>query len=349
MSLARARPAPRAWLALLACLLFGLPALPAPAGDTPPAGDTADPLAVARQHMDEVRFDQAFEVLDRALRAGRCRPAQLAQIYRLLGELAVGLGRTEEARDHFARLLALEPGTTLAEGTSPKITDVFAEARTRLGTHSLRIAGRADPRRPALITLVVTDDPMRMVSGARLSYRRGDGSQRAVEGPGSQSIDLELPADAPPTVVLSALDTHGNVLREVPVARTTPAVSREAPARRPARRRSLWTRWWLWGSGAVAAGLAGGFFALRAGSDQQELDEIIAASDRHYFREAEALEQRARRNALMANVSFGAAAALAVTGAIFFLADRGAASDGPAIALQPLPGPGGAVALQLPF
>src|SRR5262245_5385207 len=90
-----------------------------------------DELARARQLEGQLEYEQALAIVEAALARGGAEPARWVELHLLAGRLAAGLDRARVAEDHFARVLALRPETTLPEGTSPKLTAPLAAARAR--------------------------------------------------------------------------------------------------------------------------------------------------------------------------------------------------------------------------
>jgi hypothetical protein len=79
----------------------------------------------------------------------------------------------------------------------------------------------------------------------------------------------------------------------------------------------------LWGGLAVAFAGAGAGFGLSSSAAQDELEELKERSSEVEFSEAQALEDKARQRALIANVSFAAAGAAAVATVVFLLTGGG--------------------------
>ena len=85
---------------------------------------------------------------------------------------------------------------------------------------------------------------------------------------------------------------------------------------------------------AAGLGAVGLFFGLRSESAQDELDQLNRNSPAHDFRDALAVEDRLRRDTLIANIGFAAAGATAVVAAVLWLREprRAAISALPTIA-----------------
>src|SRR5688572_7205118 len=95
-----------------------------------PAAAEDPSLTRARTEIDRLQFDKAQASLAEAVKSGASSRDELADIYRLSGEVAAALGQRDEAEEHFKRFLSLSPSASLPKGTSPKITRPFETART---------------------------------------------------------------------------------------------------------------------------------------------------------------------------------------------------------------------------
>lgn len=307
---------------------FTLLAGSARADDRSPLDDQqrAAELARARALETQLEYDQALAVVDALLARGGARPDQYVELHLLAGRLAAGLDKPDLARDHFARVLALRPSTTLPGGTSPKITVPFAAAKLHSTPLALRVVRQddaiwldgTDPLHLAVGVAVTTDGP-------------GWGVERAVEVVERASTRIAVPAKLH-VISVFALDAAGNVvwIGNAPAAITPPP----KPAHRP-----LYARWQTYSVvGAVSLGVAG----ISAWRFQVAQDDWNLLHDQggHDFSELEAIERRGRRWGLVANVGFGVAAASAVTALVVGVRGRGS-SDDPVV--TPLPGGGIAV------
>src|SRR5690606_27487735 len=150
----------------------------------------------------------------------------------------------------FRRLLALEPGTQLPEGSSPKLTVPFAAARDFPSGRHLEIECRRDGESGAA-PLVVSSDPGDLLAGPRL---RGPGGARV---PGAGGAASERRGSPLASAALPAAPAAGGAAAAAAGAGGTGragVVSAAAPGR-PGR--PLYARWWLWGAAAgVTAGVA---------------------------------------------------------------------------------------------
>jgi len=289
-------------------------------------GSGAAALARARDHVAAVELDLARTALDEALRAGDSGPAELAEIYLLSGRVAAALGRPDEASEHFRRLLAIDPDAALPAGLAPKIVEPFEAARRSRGRLRVRAELRAS-RDPSLV-VTVESDPLAMVAGARASMS----GEQTVVVTGARRMILRLPPGSDDArIALAIVDRHGNRLAEARFAggrgegdsRVTATVSRpldSAPVAQPSRRAApLYARWYLW-AGASGALLAGAvYFGVQANRTADRLDEWQGESGTHDASAALDLDARGRRQTILADVGFAAAAVTAgVAGWLFW-------------------------------
>jgi hypothetical protein len=312
-------------------------------------------LGKAQAALDDLRYEDAAELADRAWRAGGNRREELVAIFRLAGQVAVTLGNGELAEGYFIRLLTLEPDAQLPDGISPKIAARFAAAKSKTPGR-LRAALRAEGTR---VSADITSDPVKMVSALRARYGK-DGVAEAI-APDPLVIDIEV--ERPTEVDLALLDEHGNLLVEDRVlitpakaapARTrtqaqvgqslaernagaatseserTPVFEAEDDGRRLAGP-PIYTRWQIWAGAGGALGAVGIVFGLKARSSQSELDELNDASGGHDFRDAKEVEDQLRRDALVANVSFVLAAGAGTAALLLWLRERRSRRAGPVV------------------
>lgn len=304
------------WLLLL---VTGVAAL-SPA--SPARADHRSALARARAHLAAVELDLAREALDEALRAGTSGPAELAEIYLLSGRVAAALGKRGEAALQFERLLAIDPDAALPPGLAPKIVEPFEAAR-RSNLAPLRVRAELSPGAEPALVVVVESDPLAMVAGARAVVSAAGGGDQTVAVTGKSQMTMRLPRARAARIALAVVDAHGNRLAEArfagdqadgdarlaasvaPVADEVATAAVEPPAP------PIVARWYLW-AGISALMVAGGaYFANAAGNTQEELDRWGAESGTHDASDALDLDARGRRQTLLANLGFAAAAVTA--------------------------------------
>jgi tetratricopeptide (TPR) repeat protein len=363
----------------LAALLAWTLAVPGVAAAAP---DPAALVTRAQREMLQLDFDRAIQLLERAEATGANRREQLVVIYRSLGESHASIGHEREAEVDFRRLLALDPDAELPRGSSPKLTAPFVAAREFMQRRSaLTVAceRRGDGR--ALLT--VQADPLGMVAAARAARADGGALEGATRRPGRDRIAIAFPPDAQ---ACAALDRHGNELARAMLVtgvgppppepagdagddptsilppgevarRDRPPVPEAGPRLDPVERDAgpvpsppLYSRWWVWGGGAALAAATGAYFAIQLQTDQDEWRNIKQDSDQYTYREAVEVQERGDRHALIANVAFGASAALATVAVVMGVRQARARRDaGPSVGVAPLPGRGGTATLTFSF
>ena len=332
---------------MVAALLHGL--------GGPAYADTG--LGDARRAIEKLDYTKASTALADALSSGAYGHDELAEIYRLRGVVAATLGDKAGAIAAFQRLLALDPTATLPAGTSPKITRPFAEAGR--DPHPLQITTETASA-PPVVTVVVVSDSLKLVSGARAIVVADGRPEETRSAPGAARMSLALPRGKRLEVRVAVLDEHGNRLVElgsasapiviehaeepVVIAPKPPIVAVVPRPVAPHDEHSLISRWWLWGTVAVAFGATGVVFGVAARGAGHDLEALNANSSAHDFSEAQAALSRGQRDALFANLGFGVAAASAVVAGILFARGR----EQPVLA--PMAARGGAgVTLEVPF
>ena len=292
-----------------------------------PVARADDELAEAERLKAALDYQDALAIVDRLLARGGAAPDRLAQLQLLAGTLAAGLDRPALAEDHFARLLAIDPGATLPPGTSPKITAPFDAARTR--TTPLHVSARVAD---GVVALALGADPLELVVGIEVDAV--DASGRHLEIADGRATRVALPPGVRVHEV-RALDATGNRVwvgpasgepgvpaaaqAPVPATAPTPAVARVAVSRpAPTPSPGLARRWSTWAALGGVALATGGFAAWRFEVAQTDWNTLRAEDDQHDYSALQAVEQRSRHWALAANIGFGVAAAAAVTTAIVF-------------------------------
>ncbi|HJZ85977.1 MAG TPA: hypothetical protein VKN99_12445 [Polyangia bacterium] len=292
-------------------------------------------LARARGEIERLRYDRARESLDAALQFGGNGPADVAEIYRLLGQVAATLGQREAAEGFFRHLLVLDPEAQLGAGVSPKIQAPFDAARAYTAEHgALRVRHQVHAGATPSIVLEVTADPLAMVAGARATYRTRSGSEQSIEGRGQARVELVLPGGPRIEVTLAALDAFGNRLLEIGGAGAPIVIEGGAEALPPAAARAhvdealpvrqpFYKRYWFWGGLAVGAAAFGTAFGLLEKGAEDDLKKLNADSMNHDFREARAIEDRGRRDALLADIGFGVGGACAVVAVVMAVRSAG--------------------------
>lgn len=322
----------------------------------PPA--RADALDDARKAVEGSDYLAARPALETALKEGSAGPEQLAEIYKLTGIVEAALGDTDASERAFAHWLALDPKGALPPGTSPKITRPFDAAlvrATKLGPLEVKAQTKSAP--PA-VTLVVVNDPEKMIVGAKVYFATDGKPEEKLEADGKKKVTIELGTGTRIDLRLHAVDRYGNRVAELGTTDTPLVITssgketklvadkpRQVPVHvEPARARPWYLTWWVWGTATIAVAGAGGYFAWQTRSDLQELDRLNANSLSHPWSDAQAVEASARRNLLVTNIAAGTAGALAVGTALLFLTRPSASESELRATVAPTRG-GGALVL----
>lgn len=317
---------PRLWGACV--VLVGVVALATTA--------VAGPIEDAKTAIDTSDYFGARSTLDRALQAGRNKPADLAEIYRLSGLVAAALGDPKAAKTAFQKCLALAPQSTLPPGTSPKIQKPFTAAQDFFKTQQPLEVKTATTNDPPTVTIEVVHDPLKMIAKLQAVVVVDGKPEQVIDQPVGPSVTIELPKGKRRLDLrVNALDDKGNHLAEVGskdvpivivgkaepvvVGPTKPPPDKAKPVVKPFRKRPLYLQWWVWGSAAIVFGGASGYFAFDVVSKKNQLDDLGAESANHSFDEAKNLEDRARRSALFTNIGLIAGGTFAVTATILYL------------------------------
>lgn len=141
---------------VVALLLLPLPALaqepspspspsPTPAPWEQPTVDPAEVRAAAKSGIDAYvagDYDKALGLLQHA--ASTIDKLQLPEqvtVRKYLAYTFVAFDRFDEARSQFESALALDPSLSLPDGTSPKIAQVFADAKKELASEAAAAGG----------------------------------------------------------------------------------------------------------------------------------------------------------------------------------------------------------------
>jgi hypothetical protein len=272
------------------------------------ADDTRDAIERARELEAKLAYDEALVIIETEIAAGHSLRDRLAELHLVAGRLTAGLDRSQRAEDHFRVVLALRPEATLPEGTSPKIAVPFTVARTKSAPLTAKLLVTADA-----IAVEPVVDVLGLVAGIEVRERAGDRVETRRE-----HAALRIARTPATTVVeVRALDRHGNVVwTGAPPAIAAPPIEQPLPITRDEP--AFYARWSTW---AVVTGVAlvgGGVAAWRFDAAQNEFDDKRAAGTAD-FTELEAIERRGRRWGLAANISFGVAAATAITSVVLFL------------------------------
>jgi hypothetical protein len=317
----------------------------------------ADPLADAKTQVAASDYLNARTSLDTAFTSGTNSPEQLAEIWRLRGIVAGALNDAKAATDAFQRCLVLDPKSELPPGTSPKITRPFQAARDK--KHEPLKIKQTTTETPPAVTVAIASDPMKMIANILVFVRVAGAAEEKLDKKfaGQEAIEFSLPAGGRLDLRIAAVDEKGNHLAElgsadVPIVIVGKQVEVKKPdvivekpkPQQPVHARPLYLKWWMWGGGAVVfAGLGLGF-GIDGLVAKNDLEDLNAESPNHRFPEAKSLENRARRDFLIANISYGLAGALAIGATILYLTEPRAPKQETRLTAIPVDG-GGAIVL----
>jgi hypothetical protein len=340
-------------VALVAALISLGAALAAHAD--PAADAAADQLRRARAALDASNYGDARPLLADALASGANDPAEVAELYKLTGITAAALGDDTAATDAFARALAIMPSTTLERGTSPKITRPFAAARQQLAGRALRAHASAASD---TLVVVITDDPLSMVTGARVELRGNAAPPQTVASArAGDEVDVALPRGQWVEARAALVDARGNRLAELaPVAigfrgnRVNALASEGAVdgGKNHLGGDPLYLRFYTYAApSAVAFALAAGF-GVAARDRTDNLSALLAMAPHYTYPEAQLLYNRARSDALDANVLFAVGGVLAAATAATLAYDLLGHRRAERLALLPTPA-GATITCRLAF
>ena len=302
----------------------------------------ADSLADARKAVDSSDYPTAEPLLHAALKEGTASPSELAEIYRLSGIVEAALGNTANAQAAFSRWLALEPKGTLPQGTSPKLMRPFNVAQDLAKKRGALEVKAETADNPPAVTLVVVNDPMKLVAGAKVYFSVDHKREESLAADGNKRVTIELGAGKRIDLRLQAVDEHGNRVAElgskdVPIVITGAAKedkvvvannkertklapeTRQVEARQEPSEPPWYFEWWSWGIAAGVTTLAGGYFAYRTYDEIQQLNTLNANSYDHVWADAQAVESAAKRDLVITDVLAGTASAFAIGAVLLYV------------------------------
>ncbi len=300
-------------------------------------GETPNPdLPRAQQFLEELRYTEAAE----ALEAARARPgndrATLLQILELQGVVAAMVRQPVKARTAFQTLLSLAPDYQLVGDYAPRVMTPFFEARgwvDEIG--ALRVeAAPAVKTDTSIERLAVrlAADPLKLGQAVRFHVRSDGGSWRQQEVPlaeGQAVLEVnggqlqwwaELIDER--QAVLALVGSNEAPLTEISAqAQALLDAMKRGP--QPQKTSTLRKTGYVLLGVAAGAGAAGGLFGLRSRSARSEVEDA-PVDERGVTigltqRQAQALDDRARSSARLANVLFGVAGVAAVAGGTFWV------------------------------
>src|ERR1041385_4297569 len=147
-----------------------------------------DALSDARTAIDGSDYLSARPLLEAALKSGTQGPAELAEIYKLTGIVDGALNDPGGAQTAFAKWLALDPKGSLPNGTSPKITRPFKTAQDKAKKEGPLQAKSETEDSPPAVTLVVVNDPQKMIVGAKVFFSVDHKAEPHLEAQGKDKL-----------------------------------------------------------------------------------------------------------------------------------------------------------------
>lgn len=303
------RPIIASLITLLVCLLG--------AGAAHAQGSAAKPKRPPSSEADRIsRAEAAFKRAGAAFDAGKLDVAlaNYQESYALwprprtllnLGVVLRKLGRVAEAANLLAEYVEHEAADAeRVDAVRRTLAELDAELGrvqiAQLGSGPVTLDGQE-------IQADLLDRPVRVPVGQHRISQSGDTVQIAVSK--GQELSIEVGRAAPEPAVVAPPPP--------PPAEEKPVVVAPPPRGPRPTRHFLWT-----GAVTLVAAGATGFLAYRLGTQQDELDEILARPQMYEYAEAEEARDRAERTALLTNIGIGVTAAgVVATGVLFFLYD----------------------------
>lgn len=308
-------------------------------------------LDKAKEQYADLFFEEALVSLQKALQIGVADKEQTAEIYLLTGMVTATLDQAGAAKSNFIKFLSIDPDGKLPEGQSPKITGPFKAAKKVVGGKGIEIAHAIKSTSPPRLLLVVKNDPANLVAGAHARYWEGGDNEKTTLAPGKGEINIQL-GDKATGVVLSAVDEYGNVLAtigsrddRIKLEGGSVVVEPDPDPGDGDKDDGKGFRYWWVVSAAVTVGFAAGgtVLGLSASNKVSEIEDAIDnSSDFEFSTDVKPLEDKAKDQALYANIAFGAAGVGAIVTAILFWRslDDDDTEKAPGTAVGPLIDPG---------
>lgn len=188
----------------------------------------AGALADAQRAYADVEYGKCRDDAQKAL-AGPAAKAERVDAWRYVGLCSAALGETNQAREAFKRMLAIDRDARLPDGLSPRFTSAFREAK---GAHlspplQLVVEDQTIDGGTRVVRLKVVDE-LGLVQ--KIGWRGAAGSSG---GPFRAAARLELETPAEVDVTVTALDAQGGEVAILLLPGSRPAaqpISSAAPA-----------------------------------------------------------------------------------------------------------------------
>jgi hypothetical protein len=173
-------------------------------------------LARAEDAYQNVDFEGTGAYAMIALREGGHSRPELVRIYTLLGIAAAALGREDEAREYFVRMLGLDIDAQLDDSVPPRLRDPYLEARGIWAARQGRLGANVAFDRAQSSLRIELTDPAQMSRRIRVHSRFEGQAQYAM-----QEIESRTSVAAPIAgaseverveYYVEILDEHRNVM-----------------------------------------------------------------------------------------------------------------------------------------
>lgn len=297
----------------------------------------------ARDEMRAVRYDVAVPLLETALSAGGNDRGALVAIHKMMGEMLIPMGRTDDAKKHFKEMLVLSPGVNMGGMVSPKITDVLESAKRDLDGRKLEVSQTIDTQ-TRTVKIEVSSDPTGQVVGARAKFQDKFKSVKRVDVEGAGLLRIDLPNGAQ-KVEVYVVDKFGNQLQTFSLGNvafgnsngsgvgTVPPVQSDGGG-------SIVKKWWLWAGIAGVSGGLGVYSSLKVRDAISTRDNLDVNSPT-YQQDFDAANAQGSRYAPLQYVGYGIAGVSAAA-AIYFFISADDKKDEPKTVFAPMLAPNGA-------
>jgi hypothetical protein len=239
------------------------------------SAQVTDQLDLALKEMNELRYDQARNLLFEIIKSGKATAPELSKAYFNIGVTEAAVGNGIEATDAFYLALMVEPTLVLPKGGSPKIREYLNSARTRV--MHVGVLDAHLTLQQGTLGVTIDNDPLSLVKQAKVVFAKGEASSEAALDPaGKMRIDVD---DDVTGIEVSLLDENGNQLKALKLEPgAAPSTDKPAPATsKDAADGPSWVATWgLWAGVAAVFGASGAYFLVKQGKTQDNLDAAIA-------------------------------------------------------------------------
>ena len=225
---------------------------------------------------EALELDEAKAACTRAITAGGHSMEVSAALHYICAVVNASFGASDTA-DKLCRVsVALNPENIPGDDSGPRISGCFKRARAWwMERTPMRIDHTPPPApapgEPLVLRVMVASDPLSVIVGGRVIYRKGDGpwkSSRFFPRTGTEIAIALTPAERAETdeyfvvatdVGHSAMAQVGSVFASLRLAGAAAGATSAVVPGPTIKKKSIATRWWFWTiTVAVAGGLAAG-------------------------------------------------------------------------------------------